>query len=84
MIPMPLNDKSLKNDGRFAYKNKWVRVTLINSPQNKTAPNIIVVINKQPPKMLPTAIKIPYSSLAATIAVNKSGAPLAKAMRVIL
>lgn len=50
-----------------------------------TDPKTRVVINNPLPKILPTAINTPYSSSpVAIIAVMTSGAPLAKAINVIL
>lgn len=44
----------------------------------------MVVMKSMPPKMLPTAISVPDSSLEATNEQRKSGAPLANAIRVML
>lgn len=48
-----------------------------------TDPTTIVVMINPLPKILPTEMRIPDSSVEAMSAVNTSGAPLAKAMRVI-
>lgn len=77
-------ENEVAHEGAALELGRSRKLTLMKPPKYMIRPKMSVVMIKPAPKMLPMAIRVPYSSLCATTEARKSGAPLANAIRVIL